>query len=160
MPELVRIGVAGVLGADENGNLGGKQMPTNKAVEKITPEYARKLAAEAAARNVKGLTVPLITQELNEIINRATAQKRMFTPAETKRFEELEWERVNKEAIANEAKIAEARKAGQVMRREDNQKRADARNVHHKVVSRSNSGDRVDRSDAIKARHQKLKAGR
>jgi hypothetical protein len=132
-----RIGVPGILGADANGNIivkGNQPMPTNP----------------------KGLTVPLIKQELRGLLAKAEARGH-FLPAELKRYEELSYEGADKEWIANEAKIVEARKIGQKMRSENNQKRLDAQSPRYRgVISRTNSGSRADRSAAIKERHAKL----
>src|SRR5438128_2444989 len=97
------------LAVDENGNLvpkGKPPMPNVRHFENGKEVFPNAPTPTSSTNSVKGLTIPLITKELDQILNRAIAQGRLMTPAEVRRFEELEWERKNKEAIHNEAKVA------------------------------------------------------
>jgi hypothetical protein len=99
----------------------------------------------------KAMPPSLITKELNEILTRVSRAGRSMTPAEVGRYEELEWERLRKEKISNEAKLADAKRLGLKIRSEANQKRLDGQTAKVKIVSRSNASQ-TEREAGIRAR--------
>lgn len=116
---------------------------------------------------IKRLTPAGIDREVERIVSQAERQRRGLTNSEALTVKELYEEKARKESLRSEALMAEARKAGPLtaVRQAIAEKQKGLTPTvlpppkAERIVSRSNQPDKVDRSDSIRARHARLKAG-